>query len=103
MWFVPGSHRLGLKPHHQIASHPHGVVLAAVDPDSSTAIACPLEIGGATIHHPLTLHYTGANQTDSYRRAWILHFGAYGRLGVLHPKNLAANLAAKLRIRLNRN
>jgi outer membrane protein len=32
------------------------------------------------------------NNTGTWRRAWILHFGAFGRLGTLHPKNLYAKL-----------
>ena len=49
--------------------------------------------GGATIHHPLTLHYTGANQSTTFRRAWILHFGAYGKIRhLLHPKSVAGRM-----------
>jgi len=95
MCFVPGSHRHGLKPHVQIAAHPLRV-LTTTDFDRSTVIACPLEIGGATLHHPLTLHYTGANQTDKCRRVWIIHFGAYGRLGVFHPRNLLTKLRTRV-------
>ena len=68
------------------------------DVDPSKAVACPLPIGSATAHHPLTLHYTGANQTDDYRRVWILHFGAYGRARFhLHPKMIAARVAGFIR------
>ena len=61
--------------------------------DASNAVACPIPVGSATVHQPLTLHYTGPNQTDAYRRAWILHFGAYGSIRrLLHPKSIAARL-----------
>ena len=61
--------------------------------DTTTAVACPLEVGDVAIHHPLTLHSTGPNHTADVRRAWILHFSAYGGLrALLHPKNVAARL-----------
>jgi hypothetical protein len=97
MWFVPGSNRGGLLPHHVVTkrvngktSQTVGATLAADNVDDSKAVACPLAVGGATVHHPLTLHYTGANQSDACRKAWILHFGAYGWLRRrLHPKVVA--------------
>jgi hypothetical protein len=52
---APGSHA------------PTTATLAADNVDDSTAVACPLPTGGATVHHPLTLHYTGANQSDEHR------------------------------------
>jgi Phytanoyl-CoA dioxygenase (PhyH) len=91
MWFVPGSHRGPLLEHYVASQRARGGTLAARDVDVSNAVVCPLPIAGATIHHPLTLHYTGANQSDQYRRAWILHFGAYGKVRRLfHPKVVAA-------------
>jgi ectoine hydroxylase-related dioxygenase (phytanoyl-CoA dioxygenase family) len=41
-------------------------------------VVCPLEAGGATIHLPKTLHYTGPNNTDTTRYAWIVQFGVRG-------------------------
>jgi hypothetical protein len=50
------------------------------------------------MHHPLTLHYTGANESDNHRRVWILHFGAYGRARfLLHPKMIAARITSLMR------
>jgi hypothetical protein len=98
MWFVPGSNRGPLLPHHVASRRFRGAnapaaTLVANNVDASTAIACPLPTGGATVHHPLTLHYTGANQSDEYRKVWILHFGAYGWLRRrLHPKVVAARV-----------
>ena len=93
MWFMPGSHRGGLLPHSVAHRRGAGGTLSVESLDSSGAVACPLEIGGATIHQPLTLHYTGANQSNQHRRAWILHFGAYGKMRhLLHPKSVAAKL-----------
>jgi hypothetical protein len=95
MWFVPGSHLGPCLEHYVVGRRTIGGTLAAKDVDASRAVACPLPLGGATIHQPLTLHYTGANESDGYRRAWILHFGAYGKLRhLLHPKRIAAKLGA---------
>jgi ectoine hydroxylase-related dioxygenase (phytanoyl-CoA dioxygenase family) len=95
MWFIPESHRGGLLAHGIASRRASGAggTLAAEAFDASHAVACPLRVGDATIHHPLTLHYTGANQSDEHRRAWILHFGAYGKIRhLLHPKSIAAKL-----------
>lgn len=104
MWFIPGSHRGPLRPHRLLNSRTDGSnrkvaggTLVSDNVDDSKAVACPLAIGGATVHHPLTLHYTGANQSDSVRKAWIIHFGAYGWFRRrLHPKVLMARLARSL-------
>jgi Phytanoyl-CoA dioxygenase (PhyH) len=97
MWFIPGSNRGPKLSHHLVnkrvdgANRPTtGGTLAVDTVDDSTAVPCPLAAGGATVHHPLTLHYTGANESDAYRKVWILHFGAYGWFRRrLHPKVLA--------------
>jgi Phytanoyl-CoA dioxygenase (PhyH) len=105
MWFVPGSHLGGVLPHHIAAvrtagpdNKPAGATITTHHVDTAQAVTCPLPVGGATVHHPLTLHYTGANQSDDYRRVWILHFGAYGRARfMLHPKMLASKITGFMR------
>jgi len=99
MYYIPGSHRCGLNQHQKIASRPIGDVLRVTGVDVSAAVACPLGVGGATLHHALTLHYSGPNQTDTCRRVWVIHFGAYGRLGIYHPRNLMAKLLSRLKPR----
>jgi hypothetical protein len=102
MWFIPGSHRGPLRQHRLLNARTDGSnrkvaggTLITDNVDDSKAIACPLAVGGVTVHHPMTLHYTGANQSDHCRRAWILHFGAYGWFRRrLHPKVLTARLAS---------
>jgi ectoine hydroxylase-related dioxygenase (phytanoyl-CoA dioxygenase family) len=73
MHFVPGSHRLEVIPHQPIGNHPltPGLEVVPGAYDFSSAVACELPAGGATIHLERTLHYTPANQSDDYRRAYI--------------------------------
>lgn len=94
MQFIPRSHVGGLV-RHRLAGNGH-VRTAAVDADVQS-VACPLPVGGVTIHSPLTLHYTGPNMTDVVRRAWILHFGPWGRLAKLHPSILYDRIASRWR------
>jgi hypothetical protein len=82
MQFVPRSHVNGLLLH---ARGQDGHVRRTTVADGTPRVACPLPVGGVTVHSPLTLHYTGPNQTADVRRAWILHFGPWGRLAKLHP------------------
>ncbi len=72
MHFIPGSHLGEVMPHRRRAS---AHVMEAESVDSSAAVACPLPAGGATVHLPRTLHYTGPNMTDQPRLAWSLEFG----------------------------
>jgi hypothetical protein len=76
MWFVPGSHRLDILPHHSIGYDPRVHGLEAEGADTTHAVACPLAAGGATFHHCRTLHYTGPNLTDVPRRAYIIGAGS---------------------------
>jgi hypothetical protein len=73
MQFIPGSHLSPLLPHRPVSKHAHA--MRADGADVSTAVACPLPAGGATVHLPRTLHATGPNLTDEYRFAWGLEFG----------------------------
>ena len=44
-------------------------------PPPEDVVACPLQLGGATIHLPKTLHYASPNRSDERRLAWVVHFG----------------------------
>jgi hypothetical protein len=61
-------------PHRSRAGTADGRALFAEDVDPTDAVACPLRGGMATVHRPTTLHFTGPNDTDEPRLAWILHF-----------------------------
>lgn len=75
MYFIPGSHRMEVLPHHPINNDPrvHGLETDEAI-DMAEAIACPLSPGGATFHASRTLHYTPPNRSDAPRRAYILAF-----------------------------
>jgi ectoine hydroxylase-related dioxygenase (phytanoyl-CoA dioxygenase family) len=75
MQFIPRSHKGEVRWHRHIDNDPtvHGLVTDDVDP--SQAVACPIPVGGATVHHCRTLHYAGPNRSDRPRRAYILVLG----------------------------
>lgn len=73
MHFVPGSHLGPLVPHQRRGGRAHAMEAETVD--GALAVACPLPAGGATVHLPRTLHYSGPNRTDRPRLAWSLEFG----------------------------
>jgi hypothetical protein len=77
MQFLPRSHvAQDVHPHRSIGDDPriHGLELEPdAVPDLRSAVACPLPAGGATIHGPYMLHYTGPNTTAGPRRAIILN------------------------------
>lgn len=73
MHFVPDSHNLEVIPHRPIDDDPTkpGLEIEPNSFDLSTAVACELPPGGATIHGGRTLHYTPPNNSDDFRRAYI--------------------------------
>lgn len=72
MQFVPGSNQGEVLPHRHINDDPavHGLWAEGVD--STRRVAIPLRPGGATMHHPRTLHYTAPNTTENARRAYAI-------------------------------
>lgn len=75
MWFIPGSHRMEVVPHHSIGHDPRVHGLEAEGIDDTAAVACPIPAGGATFHLSRTLHYTGPNTSAEPRRAYIIGAG----------------------------
>jgi len=75
MCFVPGSHRGEVLPHRHLDDDPRLHLLEVDVPvDTSTHVAVPLRVGGATFHHPRTLHATAPNRTERPRRAFANEF-----------------------------
>ena len=75
MWFVPGSHLQDVRPHHSIGydMRVHGLEIDD-PPTMDKAVPCPIPAGGCTIHANRTLHYAGANRSDTPRRALIINY-----------------------------
>merc|ERR1711915_55041 len=73
MWFIRGSHkdREELRAHRPVSEGHH--VLMTEDVHLGSGTACPLKAGSCTVHTGRTLHYTGPNNTEKHRRAYIIN------------------------------
>jgi hypothetical protein len=76
LWFMPGSNRWPVVPHHSIGGD---VRVHGLEIEDATVIngpvACPLLPGGITIHLNRTAHFAGPNQSGTPRRALIMMGG----------------------------
>jgi ectoine hydroxylase-related dioxygenase (phytanoyl-CoA dioxygenase family) len=77
--FIPGSNNGPLLPHRSINNDPRIHGLEAVGADGNKKVTCPLQVGGATVHHYRTLHHAGPNLSNGPRRAYALGFGVRSR------------------------
>lgn len=71
MWYVPGSHKLPVRPH---APAGKGGGALECNAEESEGIAIELKPGDCVFHHGGTLHYTRGNSTNLRRRAFITNF-----------------------------
>ncbi len=74
MTYVPGSHKHGIFP---ISSDPERPVHHIPDTgelDLPAAVPCPVPAGSVIFHHGCALHASADNNTDTWRKALILHF-----------------------------
>lgn len=78
MHFIPGSHRAPLLRHRRFVRRAGKQGLHLTDVDDCAAVACPVPLGGMTVHGPRTLHYAGPNRTNGVRKAWIIQFAPFG-------------------------
>ena len=75
MQFIPGSNSGDLLTHRSPENDPRVHALeCAADFQVASAVACPMEIGGATVHHGRTLHFAGPNLSAEPRYAYIMAF-----------------------------
>jgi ectoine hydroxylase-related dioxygenase (phytanoyl-CoA dioxygenase family) len=74
MQFIPRSHKGEVRRHRTIGGDPRVHGLEVPDFDPPFAQVCPLPLGGATVHHARTLHYSAPNTSPRNRRAYILVF-----------------------------
>ncbi|WP_428536348.1 phytanoyl-CoA dioxygenase family protein [Rhodopila sp.] len=81
MSFIPGSHKLPVLEHRAKDGDPRNHALECIGTfDAATAVECPLQAGGATIHSHRTLHYAGPNPSSEYRIGYALVFDTPFRL-----------------------
>ena len=74
--FVPGSHRIPVLQHRSANNDPTSQAIECTETiDESAAVACPLKIGGATLHHHRTLHRSAPNVSGVPRFTYIMTFG----------------------------
>lgn len=73
--FIPRSHLGPLLQHRRLGGDGRIHGLEAMGLDESQAVSCPLEAGGVTIHHHLTLHGAGTNVGRGERWAYAMGFG----------------------------
>jgi len=87
MRYVAGSHLQGVVEHDR---HPHTHTLSVKESHirGGRVERFPVAIGDVIIHLPKTLHGSLPNMGSETRKAWILHFGPYGRYEPLLPWNL---------------
>jgi hypothetical protein len=95
MTFLAGSHRAPML-HHRRVLRQSGRLGREALPDTDGCIACPVAVGGLTIHTPATLHCAGRNESAVPRKAWILQYGLFGQVR-LTVKRLAGTLPTPLR------
>jgi ectoine hydroxylase-related dioxygenase (phytanoyl-CoA dioxygenase family) len=72
MHVIPRSHKLGILK-HRMANATFRTGIDAYE-DGVDPVAAPLRKGCALLFNSLTLHHSGPNTTDIYRRAWILQY-----------------------------
>ena len=80
MEFIAGSHRNPLLHHDRFQRSSGTMGYATTLPDDSRRVACPLSVGGLTVHLPGTVHYCGRNASDRPRKAWIIQFARFGEV-----------------------
>jgi hypothetical protein len=98
MHFIPMRPDQALLPHRPFYPNDNSSMTTdQVEPGE--AIACPLRMGEATIHGPLTPHMAPPNSTSFARRTWTITFSPWGKWGFLTPARLSQR-ARLLRDRL---
>ena len=95
--FVRGSHRLGEIPHVQTGLPLFTKALSEPpNPERYPEVPALLQPGDASIHHFLTIHRSGPNNTDSHRRGFVLDYR--GRSTTVNQEALQSHEAYRKRI-----
>jgi hypothetical protein len=73
--FIPGSHLRDVLPHRKPAGKARVHGLECYEGFSEAeAVACPLPLGGCTVHAGRTLHGAGPNRSEVPRFAYVMSF-----------------------------
>jgi hypothetical protein len=70
--YAEGSHRGGLRPHARLPGE-HSLV-ATLDEESESFVACPVPLGGVALHHRMTLHCALPNRSSQPRPVFTINF-----------------------------
>ena len=74
MTYVPGSHKHGIFPISPDPDRPVHHIPDTGALDLPEAVHCPVPAGSVIFHHGCTLHASADNNTDTWRKALIMHF-----------------------------
>jgi phytanoyl-CoA hydroxylase len=81
--YVKGSHRRGMRPHgrSQTLGFSQAITDFGTDLDLSNEVAVPAQTGDVLVHHGMTIHRAGANEslTRSRRVLGLVYFGESAR------------------------
>lgn len=80
--YIPGSHRWGLLDAPRLAGDMDGLLASLTEEQKAEFKPVPVELkrGYATFHHPLMVHGSYENSSESSRRAFVLNVFADGTL-----------------------
>jgi phytanoyl-CoA hydroxylase len=94
MCYVPGSHQHGIFPVGQDPDRPVHHIPNTGTIDLPAPTPCPVPAGSVIFHHGCTLHHSGENQTDTWRKAIIFHYATSDA----HSQNESLNEQVSLAI-----
>jgi ectoine hydroxylase-related dioxygenase (phytanoyl-CoA dioxygenase family) len=72
--YIDGSHRLPILEHHEVAGETYNLQPAESEIDRSRESVAAVPKGGVVLHHSKTLHTSGRNNSDRWRRAYATHW-----------------------------
>jgi ectoine hydroxylase-related dioxygenase (phytanoyl-CoA dioxygenase family) len=93
MRYVPGSHRYGILEMEPDSQRPVHHVPKTAGLTLRDEVTCPVPKGSVIFHHGLTLHRSTVNQTQTWRKALILHFATSDARSEIAKLNEEVSLA----------
>lgn len=90
LYYVPGSHNWGLLDKPELAGDMTGLMDYLTDKQKAAFKPVPIEmkIGHASFHHPLMVHGSYENKSDTSRRAFVLNAFADGTISYTNDELL---------------